>query len=93
VDRPAKVGARCSRHAPFERGRSTSLIFLDVLDHPKPAAYPGQRAMVGDINGSAFDEGGRPVRAVFPAWIRRPRRAPPTKPLQIAPAARLPVPR
>lgn len=67
------MGARCSRHAPFERGRSTSLIFLDVLDHPKPAAYPGQRAMVGDINGSAFDEGGRSVRAVFPAWSRCPR--------------------
>ena len=27
---------------------------LDVLDHPKPAAYPGQRVMVVDIDGYAF---------------------------------------
>ena len=27
---------------------------LYVLDHPKPAAYPGQRVMVVDIEGYAF---------------------------------------
>ncbi|MFM8802585.1 MAG: BrnT family toxin, partial [Planctomycetia bacterium] len=27
---------------------------LDVLDHPNPAAYPGQRIMIVDIDGYAF---------------------------------------
>jgi uncharacterized DUF497 family protein len=27
---------------------------LDVLDHPRPEAYPGQRVMVVDIEGYAF---------------------------------------
>lgn len=27
---------------------------LDVLDHPKPASYPGQRVMVVEIEGYAF---------------------------------------
>lgn len=27
---------------------------LDVLDHPRPGAYPGQRVMVVDIEGHAF---------------------------------------
>ncbi len=27
---------------------------LDVLDHPRPEAYPGQQVMVVDIEGYAF---------------------------------------
>lgn len=27
---------------------------LDVLDHPNPDAYPGQRIMIVDIDGYAF---------------------------------------
>jgi uncharacterized DUF497 family protein len=27
---------------------------LDILDHPNPAAYPGQRIMIVDIDGYAF---------------------------------------